>query len=162
MCAGGGGADGRGAGCGRGPGGYQPQLQDIGTRAPDGYQPQLRTQPDSAGAAAHPDSQAVRPGVVVQAEPSTSSGFSFSWVSGAVGAIGGGLIALLAPGASAMRERRRLVSADAKSTGDADMSGVRPRACPFQAGEEGGRGEGAAAQLMRRSRPARSARAAGP
>jgi hypothetical protein len=92
------------------PDGYQPQLQDIGIRTPDGYQPQLRAQPNSAGAAAHPDSQAVRPSVVVQPEPSPSDGFSFSWGSGVVGAIGGGLIALLAvAGASAMRERRPFV-----------------------------------------------------
>ena len=93
---------------GAAPDGYQPQLQGLGTWAPDGYQPQLRTQPGSAGAAAHPDSQAVRPSVVVDSEPTTSEGSSFRWGSVAVGAIGGGLIVLLAiVGASAMRERRR-------------------------------------------------------
>ena len=83
------------------------------TWAPDGYQPQLRTQPGSAGAAAHPDSQAVRPGVVVDSEPMTSEGLSFSWAGASRWgqSVGGGLIALLAiAGASAMRERRhRLV-----------------------------------------------------
>ena len=93
------------------PDGYQPQLRRPGNWLPDGYQPQLRTQPGSAGATAHPDSQAVRPGVVVDPCLTTSEGLSFSWGSVAVGAIGGGLIALLAiAGASAMRERRhRLV-----------------------------------------------------
>jgi hypothetical protein len=91
------------------PDGFQPQLQDSGVSAPDGYQPQLRAEPGS-GAAAHPDSRAIRPGVAAQAETTTGDGFSFSWGSGAVGAAGGLLVALLAiAGASAMRERRRLV-----------------------------------------------------
>jgi hypothetical protein len=92
------------------PDGFQPQLQDSGVSAPDGYQPQLRTEPGSGGAAAHPDSRAIRPGVAAEAEATTGDGFSFSWGSGAVGAAGGLLVALLAiAGASAMRERRRLV-----------------------------------------------------
>jgi hypothetical protein len=89
---------------------YQPQLQGPGAGLPDGYQPQLRTQSDSGGAAVHPDSWAVRPGVIVEQEPTTSEGVSFGWESVSLGAVGGGLIALLAiAGASAMRERRRLV-----------------------------------------------------
>lgn len=84
------------------------QLQLSDTRVPDGYQPQLHTQPGSASAAAHPDSLAVRPSVVVEAGPTTNEGLSFRWGSLAVGAVGGGLIVLLAiAGASAMRERRR-------------------------------------------------------
>ncbi len=110
------------------PDGYQPQLQGAQTDAFDRY---LRnntpgSQPDafdrylannapvtehgSTGAAGHPDSQAVRPSVVAQPTRATDDGFRFNWESSVLGALGAGLIALLAfVGASAMRERRRPV-----------------------------------------------------
>jgi hypothetical protein len=110
------------------PDGYQPQLQGAQPDAVDRY---LRnnapgSQPDaldrylannapsspavSTGAAGHPDSQAVRPSVLAEPKEVTADGFSFSWESAAVGALGAGLIASIAfVGASAMRERRRLV-----------------------------------------------------
>jgi hypothetical protein len=100
----------------------------VAAAAPDGYQPQLQpsSQPDafdrylrnhstgvepalgSTGASGHPDSLAVRPGV--GAPVSTVEAEAFSWTGIALGMFGGALIVLLAVvGASAMRERRRLV-----------------------------------------------------
>ena len=107
------------------PDGYQPQLQQP--TQPDGYQPQLgvgaqsqpfdrypidQSAPSVAGgaAASHPDSRAVRPGVVAEAEPIADVGSRFSWGSGAVGALGAWLVVALAVvAASATRGRRRLV-----------------------------------------------------
>ena len=107
------------------PDGYQPQLQQP--RLPDGYQPQLgegaqsepfdrypineSTRSVAGGAAAsHPDSRAVRPGVVAEAEPTADDGSGVSWGSGAVGALGAWLVVVLAVvAASATRGRRRLV-----------------------------------------------------
>ena len=77
------------AGAVAGPDGYQPQLRQL--TQPDGFQPQLREGPasdafdryriddstgsaDTGGAALHPDSKAVRPGVVAEAEPGSGSG----------------------------------------------------------------------------------------
>ena len=111
------------------PDGYQPQLQGAQTDAFDRYLSEQRhrgsqpdafdrylannapvTEPGSTGAAGHPDSQAVRPSVIAQPTGVAADGFSFSWESAALGAVGAGLIALLGfVGASAMRERRRLV-----------------------------------------------------
>jgi hypothetical protein len=63
---------------------------------------------DSTGASSHPDSLAVRAGVSIPA--STVEGEPFSWTGVAFGTVGGALIVLLGiVGASAMRERRRLV-----------------------------------------------------
>ena len=63
---------------------------------------------DSAGASSHPDSLAVRPGVSVPVDTVEVGGFS--WTAVAFGTLGGAVIVLLAiVGASAMRERRRLV-----------------------------------------------------
>ena len=106
------------------PDGYQPQLQQP--TQPDGYQPQLgvgaQSQPFdryvidqsvrsvTGGAASHPDSRAVRPGIVAEAEPIADVGSRFSWGSGAVGALGAWLVVVLAvAAASATRGRRRLV-----------------------------------------------------
>ena len=107
------------------PDGYQPQLQQP--TQPDGYQPQLgggapsqpfdryainqSTESVAGGAAAsHPDSQAVRPGLVAEAEPIADDASGFSWGSGAVGALGAWLVVGLAVvAASATRGRRRLV-----------------------------------------------------
>ena len=106
------------------PDGYQPQLQQP--TQPDGYQPQLGVGAPSqpfdryaidqsarsvaGGAASHPDSRAVRPGVVAEAEPIADVGSRFSWGSGAVGALGAWLVVVLAVvAASATRGRRRLV-----------------------------------------------------
>jgi hypothetical protein len=99
-----------GTGAAASPDGYQPQLRQPAQ--PDGYQPQLREGAASGiGAAAlHPDSRAVRPGVVAETEPLTEDGFGFSWSSGVIGALGAWMVAVLAVvAASAMRERRRLV-----------------------------------------------------
>lgn len=113
-----------------GPDGFQPQLQSnaqpdavdryVGNALrqadqPDAIARYLRNNPsgatsalDSTGAAGHPDSLAVRPSVSVPVEPAEAEGTS--WETGALGALGGALIALLAVvGASTMRERRRLV-----------------------------------------------------
>jgi hypothetical protein len=92
------------------PDGYQPQLRQPAQ--PDGYQPQLRVGAASgiAAAALHPDSRAVRPGVVAETAPITENGLGFSWASGVIGALGAWFVAVLAVvAASAMRERRRLV-----------------------------------------------------
>jgi hypothetical protein len=82
---------------------------------PDALARYLRNNPNgaatavlSSGAVAHPDNRAVRPGAVSPVEQADFSGIS--WESGVVGALGGALIVLLGiVGASAMRERRRLV-----------------------------------------------------
>lgn len=100
------------AGAAAAPDGYQPQLQgQAQTDAFDRYVRNNTPQPGatgSDGAAGHPDSLGVRPTVVGESEPVPSSGRD--WTAGAFGALGGALIALLAfVGASAMRERRRLV-----------------------------------------------------
>jgi hypothetical protein len=109
------------------PDGYQPQLQ--GGLSPDAIERYLRNaapvEPDAVarylrnrttssspsfennGPAAHPDSRAARSGPAV--ELAAASG-GHDWTTGAVGAVGGALLALLAiVGASAIRERRRLV-----------------------------------------------------
>lgn len=111
------------------PDGYQPQLQGITSpdavdrylrnnapEEPDAIARYLRnhststsTAPvfDTNGAAGHPDSRAVRPSPIVELEPLSGGR---DWTTGAVGALGGALLALLAiVGASAIRERRRLV-----------------------------------------------------
>jgi hypothetical protein len=111
-----------------GPDGFQPQLSaqpDAVDRyvanslrqagQPDAIDRYLRNHPngaesalDSKGASSHPDSLAVRAGVSIPA--TTVDGETFSWTGVAFGTIGGALIVLLAvAGASAMRERRRLV-----------------------------------------------------
>ena len=108
------------------PDGYQPQLQ-AGSE-PDAFDRYLRNnaplqQPDAfdrylannapqtvetTGAAGHPDSRAVRPSPTNEITPVGGDGRD--WTTGAVGALGGALFALLAiVGASAIRERRRLV-----------------------------------------------------
>jgi hypothetical protein len=62
----------------------------------------------STGAGRHPDSLAVRRGAIVPVDAVEAEGFS--WTGVALGTLGGALIVLLAfVGASAMRERRRLV-----------------------------------------------------
>jgi hypothetical protein len=84
----------------------------VATADPDGYQPQLHSPPAvaSSGAAAHPDSWAVRPGPTVDALVVTADGRD--WTTTAVGVVGGAFIALLAVvGALAVRDRRRLVLA---------------------------------------------------
>lgn len=111
------------------PDGYQPQLQNGQTDAFDRYLANHMaqgaetdalgrylknnapvTEPGSTGAAGHPDSQAVRPSVVAQPTRATDDVFSVSWESSVLGALGAGLIALLAfVGVSAMRERHRPV-----------------------------------------------------
>ena len=111
------------------PDGYQPQLQgnvssdaverylrNNASAEPDAIARYLRHHPttespapavDTNGAAGHPDSLAVRPNPAV--EPAPASG-GRDWTIGTVGAFGGALLALLAVvGASAFRERRRLV-----------------------------------------------------
>lgn len=113
-----------------GPDGFQPQLRSsaqpdavdryVGNALrhadqPDALARYLRNHPSGAesalystGAASHPDSLAVRPGVSVSVERPQAGGFS--WEGSALGALGGALIVLLAVvGASTMRERRRLV-----------------------------------------------------
>ena len=63
---------------------------------------------DSTGASSHPDSLAVRAGVSSPADPIEAEGLN--WTGVALGTLGGALIVLLAvAGASATRERRRLV-----------------------------------------------------
>lgn len=111
------------------PDGYQPDLRSSaqpdavdrylanspGAGEPDAIDRFLRNRSSSAvsslgsaGASRHPDSLAVRPSVLVPAESAEAEGFS--WAAGALGTVGGALIVLLAvAGASAMRERRRLV-----------------------------------------------------
>ena len=89
----------------------------VATADPDGYQPQLQSRAvvASPGAAAHPDSRAVRPGPTADALPVTADGRD--WTTGALGALGGVLIALLAVvGAFAIRDRRRLVPASIATT----------------------------------------------
>ena len=113
-----------------GPDGFQPQLQANAqpdavdryvanaltqTDQPDALDRYLRNNPsgaesarDSAGAARHPDSRAVRPGgASVTSDRSESAGLS--WEIGAIGALGALILLLAVVGASAMRERRRLV-----------------------------------------------------
>ena len=112
------------------PDGYQPELQsnaqpDVVDRyvanalrqadQPDVVARYLRSHsigagsaPDSAGAASHPDSLAVRPGVSVPLNTVEAGGFS--WITVAFGTLAGVLSVLLAiVGASTMRERRRFV-----------------------------------------------------
>lgn len=91
------------------PDGYQPQLQ-AGT--PDAVDRYLRNHKSSAlavtGAAAHPDSRADRTIPVGQVSVRAAAGRD--WTTGALGALGGAVFVLLAvAGASAMRERRRLL-----------------------------------------------------
>lgn len=108
------------------PDGYQPQLQGITSpdavdrylsnnapEEPDAIARYLRSHSTSiapafdTGAAGHPDSRAVRPSPPVEVD-SVPGGRD--WTAGTVGAFGGALLALLAiVGASAIRERRRLV-----------------------------------------------------
>ena len=69
----------------------------------------LAAEVETTGAAGHPDSRAVRPGPTGDVEP-VADGGGRDWTTGAWGALGGVLFALLAiVGASAIRERRRLV-----------------------------------------------------
>ena len=106
------------------PGGYQPDAFDryVANNGPDGSADQpdafaryLRNHPngaesalDSTSAARHPDSRAVRPGVIVPVDRAEDVGSS--WEIGALGTLGGALLVLLAVvGASTARERRRLV-----------------------------------------------------
>ena len=109
------------------PDGYQPRLQggvspDVIDRylrnnapvAPDAVARYLRNRTKSSsatfennGPAGHPDSLAARPGPAVELAPASGG---HDWTTGAVGAVGGALLALLAiVGASTIRERRRLV-----------------------------------------------------
>jgi hypothetical protein len=99
---------------GAAPDGYQPQLQ--ADRAPDGYQPQLQP---ASGAAAHPDSRAIRvtpypshgQDVGPVTEGSDGSGGS-NLTTGVVGALLAAFAAMLAIRfASTIRGRRRLVEA---------------------------------------------------
>ncbi len=102
------------------PDGYQPDAVDrylvsLGQAGePDAIARYLRNHPNGvgfspdSGAATHPDSLAVRAGTSVPG--STVEADTFSWAGVAFGTLGGALIVLLAvAGASAMRERRRLV-----------------------------------------------------
>lgn len=110
------------------PDGYQPQLQAgapdavdryLRNNAPeeqsDAFSRYLRNHSssatasfDSSGAGSHPDSRAVRPSSVVEAAPVVVAGRD--WTTGALGALGGALLALVAVvGASAIRGRGRLV-----------------------------------------------------
>jgi hypothetical protein len=114
------------AGAAADPDGYQPSLQGQATSdavdrylrnnappVPDALERYLRnnTPPPYAvgsnGAADHPDSLGARPTLVAGSEFASDGR---DWTVGAFGALGGALLALLAiAGASAMRERRRLV-----------------------------------------------------
>ena len=106
------------------PGGYESDAFDryAANNGPDGLAGQpdafarfLRNHPngaesalDSTSAARHPDSLAVRPGVVAAVDRAENVGPS--WEIVALGAFGGALLVLLGvAGASTMRERRRLV-----------------------------------------------------
>ena len=93
------------------PDGYQPQLQ-VGAQ-PEPFdrhnlaEEQSERSTAATGAASHPDSRADRswPGVGEQTTVDDRG-----WSTAALGALGGALIMLLAiVGASAIRERRRLV-----------------------------------------------------
>ena len=65
-------------------------------------------QSETTGAATHPDSRPVRPSLA--SDVVSSGGDGRDWATGAFGALGGALVAILAiVGASAIRERRRLV-----------------------------------------------------
>jgi hypothetical protein len=93
------------------PDGYQPQLRVGAQPAPFDRYNLAEEQSDmsvrATGAASHPDSRADRswPGVGDQA-PAVDR----DWSTAALGALGGALVMLLAiVGASAIRERRRLV-----------------------------------------------------
>ena len=82
------------------------------TAQPDALDRYLRNnspqQSETTGAATHPDSRPVRPSLA--GDVVSSGGDGRDWTTGAVGAIGGALLAILAiVGASAIRERRRLV-----------------------------------------------------
>ena len=95
------------------PDGFQPQLH--GSTQPDAVDRYLRNHPNGSesafgatGASSHPDSLAVRPGVSVPVDMTSAEGLS--WTGVAFGTLGGALIVVLAfVGASALRERRRLV-----------------------------------------------------
>ncbi len=112
------------------PDGYQPQLRpgpqpdaidrylrnNAAPQQPDALDryladnaaQQVETQQVETAAAGHPDSHAVRPSPSAEIAPVDGAGRD--WATGAVGALGGVLVAVLAiVGASAMRERRRLV-----------------------------------------------------
>jgi hypothetical protein len=93
------------------PDGYQPQLQVGAQPTPFDRYNLAEEQSDvsirATGAAGHPDSRADRswPGV---GEPAPVD--DRDWSTAALGALGGALVVLLAVvGASAIRERRRLV-----------------------------------------------------
>jgi hypothetical protein len=107
------------------PDGYQPQLtqpdaldryllNNASEERPDALARYLRNNPDpaptlrSAGAAAHPDSRAVRPSFAAEATPTGGDGRN--WTIGIAGALGGALLASFAiVGASSIRGRSRLV-----------------------------------------------------
>ena len=111
------------------PDGYQPQLQAgaqpdafdryVRNNAPaeptDAFGRYLRNHSsgtlsfDPTGAAGHPDSRAVRLSSAVEAGPAVA-GDGRDWTTGALGALGGAFLALVAVvGASAIRGRGRLV-----------------------------------------------------
>ncbi len=104
------------------PDGYQPDAVDryianaVGqTEQPDAVDRYLRNHPngaetvfDSTGASGHPDSLAVRPGASVPLEQTGTDGFSWA-TAAAFGGLGALIVLLAVAGASAMRERRRLV-----------------------------------------------------
>lgn len=98
------------------PDGYQPQLRSDGqpdaidrylaNNGADGFQPQLRTSapPDAI------DRYLSNHSTGASAPVARSTATGNSWQTGALAALGGGLIVLLAlVGAATMRERRRLV-----------------------------------------------------
>lgn len=103
------------------PDGYQPDAVDrylansLGWAGePDAFDRYLRNHPNGAesspgasGASRHPDSLAVRAGVLAPGVPAEAEGFN--WAMVAFGTLGGALIVLVAfAGTSALRERRRL------------------------------------------------------
>ena len=89
-----------------------PRATTLRQAQPDALDRYLRNnspqQLETTGAATHPDSRPVRPSLA--GDVVSSGGDGRDWTTGAVGAIGGALLAILAiVGASAIRERRRLV-----------------------------------------------------
>jgi hypothetical protein len=96
------------------PGGYEPPVgaqPDALDRYVNNNAPE--EQPDAIGRylsnhAGHPDSRADRPSLAVAVEAAAADGRG--WTTAALGALGGAFFVLLAVvGASAIRERRRLV-----------------------------------------------------
>ena len=99
-----------------GPDGFQPQLQTsippdaidryVANNGPDGFQPQLQTSTPPDAIDRYLRNHSTGSSVAVDL---TEAG-GVSWQTGALATFGGALIVLLAVvGASAMRERRRLI-----------------------------------------------------